>query len=62
MNPPPFKQGIAARKRGEARTANPFPRELVEGDGYPGPWVNWDAGWAHEDNCQRFDKYVLKVA
>lgn len=42
-----FCEGSRAYTRGEAITANPYPRPDVEGE-EPSQWFLWDTGWRSE--------------
>lgn len=54
----PFKLGEAAVSEGLPRSANPFPKPdaPAQGDDYPGPWHNWDAGWYTATATAAFEK------
>jgi len=42
---PSFIQGQQAWRDGNSKDANPFEPKILNGDDYPGPWANWNAGW-----------------
>lgn len=42
----PFHAGAQAFRVGKSESDNPYPKHpIIEGDGYPGPYYNWKAGW-----------------
>ncbi len=53
-----FQLGQTAAREGIPRASNPFPKPPapVQGDDYPGPWHNWDAGWYNANATAAHDK------
>lgn len=57
---PPFKAGSLAARAGKPITSNPHskPQALPSGEGYPGDWSNWRAGWITETGIIARDKQL----
>ena len=56
----PYHQGQAAAREGKPKSANPFPKQISQGDDYPGPYANWFAGWDTEIAMMKHDEDLRK--
>ncbi len=58
--PPPFIAGQIAFKGGQTQADNPHKFNNERGDAYPGPAMNWRAGWQHAEALE-FHKQETKA-